>query len=329
MIIEHALKPGFSIGPLNVHWYGLMYLIGVFFVYFIGNKYAKEKNIKIPGGDLFDYIFILFIGMLIGARIGYVFIYWGLEYLQNPIKIIAIWEGGMSFHGALIGLIITSWIYTKKYKLSFMEMSDCIVLGAPIALFFGRIGNFINGELWGRPTDGTWGVIFPSGGAIARHPSQLYEAVLEGLVLFAIIYFLSRKKVPKGTLLGTFFIGYGIFRSLIELVRVPDVQVGYLWDFVTMGQMLSIPMILIGIGIIIYVFKNKDEYTYITEIAENNEIKKEEQLEDKQNNINDIQSEVIEKNKEIAFEKQEEILEEKTDNYVEIQENIEIEKDNY
>jgi len=277
MIIQHTLKPGFSIGPLTVHWYGLMYLIGVFFVYFIGNKYAKEKNIKIPGGDLFDYIFILFLGMLAGARIGYVFIYWGLEYLQNPLKIIAIWEGGMSFHGALIGIAITSWIYTKKHKLSFLQMADCIAVGTPVALFFGRMGNFINGELWGKPTDGTWGVIFPSGGSMPRHPSQLYEAALEGLVLFGITFFLSKRKLPIGTLFGAFLAGYGTFRSLIELVRVPDAQVGYIFNFITMGQMLSIPMILIGIGIIIYSLKNKNKSENL-EVIEVKEDKQEEEL---------------------------------------------------
>ncbi len=202
------------------------------------------------------------LGIILGGRLGYVLFYNLPYYLTNPLEIFAVWEGGMAFHGGLLGMIVVLIIYSRSRNLSGWTMFDLAAIAAPIGLFFGRIANFINSELWGRPTDVAWAVVFPNGGPEPRHPSQLYEAALEGALLFLVLRLLSHrfKLLQKpGVLAGSFAIGYGLARSFVELYRVPDAQIGYLSGFLTMGMLLSLPMVLIGAAIIVWALKRNPE----------------------------------------------------------------------
>ena len=201
-------------------------------------------------------------GVILGGRLGYVLVYGDGYYLQHPEKILAFNEGGMSFHGGLVGVIIGGVIAAKITKIPFLTLADMGVVGVPIGLFFGRCANFINGELWGAPTDMPWGVVFGgAAGTMPRHPSQLYEALLEGVVLFIILFALSRKTParPRGTFFGTFLLFYGLFRFTIEFIRQPDAQIGYLLGthWFTMGQALSIPLMVAGVVFLVYAWKTK------------------------------------------------------------------------
>lgn len=200
-------------------------------------------------------------GIVLGARLGYVLFYGDGYYLAHPLEILAFNQGGMSFHGGLVGILIGGAVAAKLTGIPFLTLADLGAIAAPIGLFFGRCANFVNGELWGAPTDAPWGVVFGgAAGMMPRHPSQLYEALLEGLVIFIVLYLLSRKMPPRprGTFLGAFLVMYGIFRFLIEFVREPDVQLGYLWGgWLTMGQVLSIPVIIAGIVLLVYAAKKK------------------------------------------------------------------------
>ncbi len=248
--IYQSLSPiAFSIGPVHVYWYGLSYLMGFVLGAFILYKVAKRWNTPLIFDDVSSLMMGIAFGVILGGRLGYVLFYGAGYYLQNPSHIFMFSEGGMSFHGGLIGAIIGGVITCKILNLRPRTITDLGCIAAPVGLFFGRIANFINGELWGTPTDVAWAVSFPAGGGVPRHPSQLYEALLEGLVLFIIMMYLSRKKppLPQGTFLGVFTLCYGIFRFIVEFVRVPDSQLGYLIGGMTMGQLLSIPLIVFGI----------------------------------------------------------------------------------
>ena len=256
--IYHSINPiAFSIGPVDVRWYGLAYLAGFFFAALIMYRVARRWKLPLSIDDLFVLIVFIAFGVIIGARTAYVLFYNLDYYLANPSHILAFNEGGMSFHGGFFGAVIGGFIACKYLKLSFVTMCDLGAIAAPVGLFFGRCANFINGELWGKPTDLPWGVTFESGGGIARHPSQLYEAFLEGIVLFCILFAMSRRKpvFPQGTFIATFMMLYGVFRFLIEFVRVPDEQLGYLFGPITMGQLLSLPLVLIGLAILVYSHK--------------------------------------------------------------------------
>lgn len=197
-------------------------------------------------------IFYLVVGLVTGARLGYIFFYQYMnlpDYIHHPLEIIAVWDGGMSFHGGLIGIVIAGWWFSKRTKLPFWALADRVVIAAPIGLGLGRVGNFINGELYGRITNVPWGIVFPDGGPLPRHPSQLYEAFLEGLILFLILLWLSKRRMPDGFLLGTFLLGYGLFRFLIEFFREPDPQLGFVLGPFTMGQALCV--IMAGLGILV------------------------------------------------------------------------------
>ena len=258
--IYHSISPiAFSIGPVDVRWYGLAYLAGFFLAALVIYRTAKRWKLPLSVDDVFVLIVFIAFGVIIGARAAYVLFYNLDYYVQNPSRILAFNEGGMSFHGGFIGAAVGGFIACRYLKLSFITMCDLGAIAAPVGLFFGRCANFINGELWGKPTDLPWGVTFESGGGIARHPSQLYEAVLEGLVLFAILFWLSRRPVtkPQGTFIGCFMLLYGAFRFLIEFVRLPDAQLGYLFGFVTMGQLLSLPLVLGGIAILVVAHKKR------------------------------------------------------------------------
>jgi phosphatidylglycerol:prolipoprotein diacylglycerol transferase len=235
-----------SLGPLQIHWYGLMYLFGFVGVWLLG-RYRSERY-GWTSDEVEDLLFYGAIGVILGGRIGYILFYDLANYIEQPLNIFKVWLGGMSFHGGLIGVILAFWYFAKKTNRSFFAVSDFIAPFVPIGLFCGRIGNFINGELWGNVSDVPWAVVFPTGGPLARHPSQLYEAFLEGIILFIILWFFSQRMRPLGAISGLFLVGYGLFRFLVEFVRVPDEQLGHLaFGWLTMGQILSSPMILLGL----------------------------------------------------------------------------------
>lgn len=261
--IYHAIDPvALSLGPLQIRWYGLAYVAGFICAFLVIAKLSQRWKIRIDDDAFFTVVFCVIFGVILGGRLGYVLVYGDGYYLQHPEKILAFNEGGMSFHGGLVGVIIGGVIAAKITKIPFLTLADMGVIGVPIGLFFGRCANFINGELWGAPTDMPWGVVFGgAAGTMPRHPSQLYEALLEGVVLFIILFALSRKTParPRGTFFGTFLLLYGLFRFVIEFIRQPDTQIGYLLgtDWFTMGQALSVPLMVAGVVFLVYAWKTK------------------------------------------------------------------------
>lgn len=245
----HDINPIFiSLGDFHIYWYGIMYLIAFLSAWYVGNLYIKKNIVGINRDDFSDLMFYCFLGILIGGRVGYTIFYNFSYTLENPITIFYLWNGGMSFHGGFIGVILAIVYFCKKNKISFFEISDFIVRLVPIGLFTGRVGNFINGELWGKPTDIIWGVIFPKIDNLPRHPTQIYEAILEGIVLFIILNFVFTEKLKASVMTSYFLILYSLFRFTVEFFRVPDAHIGYLaLNWVTMGQILCIPMFLLGL----------------------------------------------------------------------------------
>lgn len=249
-----SLDPiAFSLGPLSVRWYGLAYLAGFIVTGFVMCRVARRWDLDLSVDDIMSIVIGVAFGVIIGGRLGYVLFYGAGYYLEHPAEIIATWDGGMSFHGGLVGAVIGGSIVCRQYKISIPTICDLAVIGATWGIFFGRCANFVNGELWGKECDLPWAVAFPSGGGVFRHPSQLYEAVLEGLVIFCVLWALSRKRParPQGTFMGTFLMLYGVFRFLLEFVRVPDAQLGYLFGPITMGQCLSLPLVVLGIALLV------------------------------------------------------------------------------
>lgn len=244
-----------SVGPLAVRWYGVAYVIGFILAGLVVYFYAKRWKLNFSGYDVLVFVCYCAFGVIIGARVGYCLVYGDGYYLANPLEILALNNGGMSFHGGLVGIVIAGILYSIVYKIPFFTLADLVSCGVPLGLFFGRCANFINGELYGAPTSLPVGVDF-TGTGIMYHPSQLYEALLEGLVIFLVLFALSRKNNPprpQGFFLGMFLLLYGTFRVLIEFVRLPDVQIGYFFDtWGTMGQLLSLPMIIAGIILLIW-----------------------------------------------------------------------------
>jgi len=241
-----------EIGPIRVSWYGLMYVLGFFASYLLVRYQMKKKDFGVSKLDVENLYFYLILGLIVGARLGYVLFYDLKMYLKDPLEIFAIWHGGMSFHGGLIGVLVVAILFSWKNKKPFWKIVDLFIVTAPIGLGLGRIGNFINGELYGRETNVPWGMIFPNGGPHPRHPSQLYECALEGGVLFIILWFLKDKELPEGGLLALFLSVYGIFRFFVELFRQPDKQLGFILGPFTMGQTLSAFMIIGGILLLVY-----------------------------------------------------------------------------
>lgn len=241
-----------ELGPIRLSWYGMMYVMGFFASYLLVRYQMKKKDFGVSKLEVENLYFYLILGLIIGARLGYVLFYDLKMYLSDPLEVFAIWHGGMSFHGGLIGVLIVGILFSWQNHKSFWKVADLVIVTAPIGLGLGRIGNFINGELYGRVTHVPWGLIFPNGGPLPRHPSQLYESALEGGVLFLILWFLKDKKLPTGGLLALFLSLYGLFRFFVELFREPDPQLGYLLGPFTMGQILSSFMVVGGIILLIY-----------------------------------------------------------------------------
>ncbi|MBV1908250.1 MAG: prolipoprotein diacylglyceryl transferase [Kangiellaceae bacterium] len=254
-------------GPIGLNWYGLTYLAGFAGAWWLGTSRSKLPNSPFTAEQVSDFLFYAFIGVILGGRIGYVLFYHFDFFLQDPIYLFKIYDGGMSFHGGLLGVLASFWYFARKTGRSFGVISDFFAPMGPIGLATGRIGNFINGELWGKPTDVEsvpWAMIFPAapGGlesGVYRHPSQLYEFALEGLVLFLILYFFSKKPKPVGSISGLFLIGYGSFRFIVEYFREPDDHLREMAEYMSMGQLLSLPMIIIGLVVVIWAYKSKPE----------------------------------------------------------------------
>ncbi|WP_417229380.1 prolipoprotein diacylglyceryl transferase [Thermophilibacter sp.] len=252
--IYHMLDPvAFSLGPLTVRWYALAYLAGFVCAGVVMWRTQRRWGLGLTLDDVLSIVIGIVFGIIVGARLFYVVFYGAGYYLENPLEIFMLNHGGMSFHGGLVGAVVGGSLVCWRYGISIASVCDLGVIGAPIGLFFGRCANFVNGELWGKETTLPWGVMFETGGGVYRHPSQLYEAVLEGLVIFVVLYALSRRVPPRpqGTFMGAFLALYGVFRFLVEFVRVPDAQLGYLFGPITMGQLLSLPLVLLGIVILV------------------------------------------------------------------------------
>jgi len=234
----------------GIHWYGLMYLIGFVAFLLLGKYQIKHKpwfgwNTQM----LDDALFYGALGVILGGRIGYMLFYQLPDLIAHPLNLLKIWQGGMSFHGGFLGVLVAMFCFTKKHPQPWLKIMDFVAPLVPLGLGAGRMGNFINGELWGRPTGSDYGMIFPQVDAIARHPSQLYEFMLEGIVMFAVLWWFSRKQRPVGQISALFLIMYGSFRFLVEFTREPDAHLGLLGLGLSMGQWLSLPMVLIGIAL--------------------------------------------------------------------------------
>jgi len=263
-----------AVGPLKIHWYGLMYLVGFLGAWILGRMRAAKPHSPWSPQQIDDMIFYGVLGVVLGARLGYVLFYGLNGFLADPLSLIRVWEGGMSFHGGLLGVLLAMWLFARRHDRTFFQATDFVAPLVPLGLGPGRLGNFINAELWGGPTSQSWGMRVPCDvaadlcsrlglppGAVYSspvHPSQLYEFLLEGVVLFLILWIFSAKQPPRMAVSGLFLLCYGVFRFLVELVRLPDAHIGYLaFDWVTMGQLLSTPMILFGMLLLFLAYRHK------------------------------------------------------------------------
>jgi len=249
MLQHPQLNPiALQIGPLSIHWYGLMYLLAFAFFWLLGRHRIRQGLMPLTQRHLEDLLFYGVLGVIIGGRVGYALFYKFGDFLARPWELLYLWQGGMSFHGGLLGVLVALWLCARKTGQPFLVISDSIAPLIPLGLAAGRMGNFINGELWGRSTDLPWGMVFPQAGdGLARHPSQLYEMGLEGLALFAMLWWFSRRPRPAGQVSALFLTGYGVLRFLVEYTREPDRFLGVLSGGMTMGQWLSLPMVLAGV----------------------------------------------------------------------------------
>ena len=258
MLTYPAINPvAFHVGSWPVYWYGLAYLIGLLLAWIL-LSFRARYNQQFTSEAISDLIFFSALGIILGGRLGYMIFYDWRMLLSQPLVLFQTWKGGMSFHGALIGAMLALIWLSFRMKRPFLELTDFIVPVVPLGLALGRIGNFINDELLGRPTTLPWGMVFPNGGPLPRHPSQLYEAFFEGLVLFLILWFFSRQPKPLGAVSGLFLFAYGLFRFSLEFFREPDIQIGFFWDRFTEGQLLSLPLILIGMMMLVWAYKKKE-----------------------------------------------------------------------
>ncbi len=252
MLVHPQFDPiALQLGPLAIHWYGLMYLVAFGLAWALGRRLISLGVTPLTRRDLEDILFYGILGVIIGGRLGYVLFYKPAYYLSHPLEIFALWEGGMAFHGGLLGVIVVLLLFAWRRGLHPLTVGDFVAPLVPLGLAAGRMGNFINGELWGRPADVPWAMVFPAAGdGIARHPSQLYQFALEGLLLFAIVWWVARRPHRLGAVSATFLIGYGALRFLVEFTREPDSFLGLLAGGFSLGQWLSLPMIIAGLAVL-------------------------------------------------------------------------------
>lgn len=239
-----------AIGPLVIRWYALAFIFGLLAGWGYIGLFLRQQPHIMTRAQLSDFFTWAIVGVIVGGRLGYVSFYQAPYYFENPIEVFFVWQGGMSFHGGLIGVVVAIILFARRQKIPMFALGDLVACAAPIGLFFGRLANFINGELYGRVADVPWAMVFPGGGDLPRHPSQLYEAALEGLVLFIVMFVLVRftkARTRPGLMMGVFMIGYGLARIIVELFREPDVQIGFLASGTTLGQWLSVPLLVVGI----------------------------------------------------------------------------------
>ena len=266
MLFAPQIDPvAISLGPLKIHWYGLMYVIGFVGGWWLGVVRAKRPDSGWRKEEVSDLLFYIAFGVILGGRLGYVIFYNAAYYLQHPLEVFYIWTGGMSFHGGMLGAIAALWLYGRKTHRAWLAVTDFVAPLAAVGLGPGRIGNFINHELWGRVTDLPWGMVFRGAGPLPRHPSQLYEFALEGVLLFVILWLYSSRPRPTSAVSGLFLLGYGSFRFLVEFVRQPDAHLGYLaFGWVTMGHILSLPMILLGAWMVWWAYQRTANKNAVT-----------------------------------------------------------------
>jgi len=254
----------FQVGPLAVRWYGLMYL-AAFVLFVVLGKLRARQNLLTGWHprDVDDMLFYGVFGVILGGRLGYIVFYKPLYYLAHPLEIFAVWQGGMSFHGGFLGVLLAMWLFARRRNKRWLDVTDFIAPLVPLGLAAGRLGNFINGELWGRVTGAPWGMVFPEAGTAPRHPSQLYQFALEGLLLFALLWWFTRRRRPLGAASAVFLIGYGTCRFVAEFAREPDAFLGLLAFNLTMGQWLSLPMIVAGVVMLVWSYRRagKDQPT--------------------------------------------------------------------
>jgi phosphatidylglycerol:prolipoprotein diacylglycerol transferase len=246
-----------SLGPVQVHWYGLMYLVGFLGFWWLGKRRARRADSPVSPEQVGDMLFYGALGVVLGGRIGYVLFYNFPAFVDDPLMLFRVWQGGMSFHGGLLGVLLVAWLVGRKYDVGFWRITDFVAPMIPIGLGAGRIGNFLNGELWGRVTDLPWAMAFPGAGPDPRHPSQLYQALLEGLAMFVILWAFSSRPRPLRAVSGLFLILYGLFRFAVEFVREPDAHLGFIaFGWLTMGQLLTLPMILFGVWLMVWAYRH-------------------------------------------------------------------------
>jgi phosphatidylglycerol:prolipoprotein diacylglycerol transferase len=257
MLVHPQFDPvALQLGPLAIRWYGLMYLVAFGLLWWFGRRRIDSRGDSVwTRKDLDDALFYGILGTIIGGRLGYVLFYKPAEYLAEPWRVFYVWEGGMSFHGGLIGVVLAMWLFARMRKQDWLAITDFIAPLVPLGLAAGRLGNFINAELWGRPTDLPWAMVFPNVDSVPRHPSQLYEFALEGVLLFFVLWFFSARPRPRGAVSGLFLIGYGAVRFAVEFTREPDSYLGVLALGLTMGQWLSLPMIVAGGGLFAWAYR--------------------------------------------------------------------------
>ena len=248
-----------DLGAIKIHWYGLMYLVGIGGAWLLASRRLKDFDPTWSKEKLSDLVFWVAMGVILGGRLGYVLFYDLAAYIAEPAKMLRIWEGGMSFHGGVLGVMAAMAWFAWRNKKRYLELGDFVVPLLPLGLAFGRLGNFINGELWGRTTDVPWAVLFPNAGMLPRHPSQLYELLAEGIILFILLQWYKRKNPPAGNVAGLFLLGYGTARFIIEFFREPDAHLGLLSLGMSMGQWLCIPMIIAGSGLIIWGYSRQNK----------------------------------------------------------------------